>query len=109
MGSVSTLVRYVNSRHLELANQCRRAFDLVAGDWPGMIQKWPIANGGQRRMRYFANPASPAPAGSIFNDFTSAMKSFALGPVSNTTLVPGSGANDQLPSADGLIVPCLTM
>lgn len=60
-------------------------------------------------MRYFAKPASPSPAGSIFSDFTGAMKSLALAPVSNTALAPGSGANDQLSSADGLIVPSLTM
>jgi len=60
-------------------------------------------------IRYFENPSAPSPTGSIFTLFTSAMKSYALGPVSKITDVPSIGANDQLASADGLIVPCSTM
>jgi hypothetical protein len=58
-----------------------------------------------RVILYLAKPFSPSPAGSIFTAFTSPMRFFALGPVSKMTLVFGSDANDQLESAEGLIVP----
>jgi hypothetical protein len=58
----------------------------------------------QSEMRYLAKPFSPSPAGSIFTAFKSPTWSFARGPVSKITVVPASGANDQLASADGLMV-----
>src|SRR5512145_2904421 len=52
----------------------------------------------QRVIRYFANPSAPSPAGSIFTAFTSAIWSFAFGPVSKMTVVPSSDAKLQLAS-----------
>ena len=56
-------------------------------------------------IRYLAKPPSPSPAGSIFTPLMSAMYCFAFWPVSKITVAPASGANDQLASAEGLMVP----
>ena len=63
----------------------------------------------QSTSRNRAKPFSPSPASSSLTPLISPAKLRAFGPVSNTAVVPGSGLNDQLASAEGLIVPCSTI